>query len=84
MRAQQITDLSLALRHRIPSLKYNEHEAGERASDRYVVLNGNLYREGDTVADGLRLVEISESGIVLEFEGERFRLGAYNSWINFQ
>jgi general secretion pathway protein B len=84
MRTQQITDLSLDLRHRIPSLKYNEHDAGGRSSDRHVVLNGNLYRQGDTVADGLRLVEISESGIVLEFEGERFRLGAYNSWINFQ
>ncbi len=84
LRAQQITDLSLELRHQIPSLKYNDHMPAARPADRGVVLNGNLYREGDTIVAGLRLIEISEPGIVLEFEGERFRLGAYNSWINFQ
>ncbi len=84
LRTQQITDLSLNLRHQIPSMKYSEHMPAERAADRHVVLNGNLYREGDTVVGGLRLIEISEPGIVLEYNGERFRLDAYNSWINFQ
>jgi general secretion pathway protein B len=84
MRTQQLTDLSLNSRHQIPTLKYSEHMPAERAADRHVVLNGNLYREGDTVAGGLRLIEISEPGIVLEYNGERFRLDAYNSWINFQ
>lgn len=83
-RAQGITELSLSLRHRIPSLKYNEHMPAQRSTDRHVVLNGNLYREGDTIAGGLVLIEISEPGIVLEYDGERFRLDAYNSWINFQ
>lgn len=83
-RAQQITDLSLTLRQQIPSLKYGDHSPGGRSADRQVVLNGNVYKEGDTVVPGLRLVEISEPGIVLEFKGERFRLSAYNSWINFQ
>ncbi len=83
-RAQQITDLPLTLRQQIPSLKYGDHSPVGRSADRQVVLNGNIYKQGDTVVPGLRLVEISEPGIVLEFEGERFRLSAYNSWINFQ
>jgi general secretion pathway protein B len=83
-RAQQITDLPLTLRQRIPSLKYGDHSPLGQSVDRQVVLNGSVYKEGDIVVPGLRLVEISEPGIVLEFEGEVFRLSAYNSWINFQ
>lgn len=81
--SEEITDLAIDFRRQIPTLKYNDHSWTAQGDDNYVVLNGEVYRQGDTPAPGLLLKEIGAQGIVLEFQGTRFRLQAYNSWINF-
>jgi hypothetical protein len=46
------------------------------------VINGKTWREGDLVKPGLRLMEILEDSIVLDYRGTEFRLRSLNSWVN--
>lgn len=79
----EVTDLDKEFRRQIPTLKYSNHQPANNPVDSRVVLNKTVYKEGDQVAPGLVLRQISPEGIVLEFQGTKFKLPAYNSWINF-
>jgi general secretion pathway protein B len=43
-------------------------------ANRYVLLNGRRLREGDEVADGIRVESIVPTGVVLNASGRRFVL----------
>lgn len=77
-----IGDLNQNAKDEIPSLFFTSHRWDSLAGDREVVINGNTYREGDLVKPGLRLTEILEDSIVLDYRGTQFRLGSLNSWVN--
>lgn len=77
-----ITDLRQSQKDEIPSIFYSQHNWSSNASERSVVLNGQERREGQQVKPGLRLVEILEQSIVLNFNGTEFQLRSLNSWVN--
>ncbi|HET6629485.1 MAG TPA: general secretion pathway protein GspB [Woeseiaceae bacterium] len=58
----------------LPDLHVDLHVWGERPADRFVVINMNRYKEGATLAEGPRVVEILSTGIVLEHRGTMFFL----------
>lgn len=70
-------------RKRIPTINYSVHiYSDDRPNASTVELNGKLRRAGDTIAPGLRLESIDSLGVILDYQGSRFRLPALNSWIN--
>ena len=77
-----IADLSQPVKDQIPSIFYSAHKWASVPSERSVVLNGQERRAGQQVKPGLRLVEILEDSIVLDFRGTEFRLRSLNSWVN--
>ncbi|HNQ03723.1 MAG TPA: general secretion pathway protein GspB [Thiobacillaceae bacterium] len=42
-------------------------------AERRVMLNGEIYRQGDVLPGGIRLVEIAPDGVVLDYQGRRVR-----------
>lgn len=58
----------------LPDLHVDLHVYGEEPADRFVVINMSRYKEGKTLAEGPRVVEILASGIVLEHRGTTFFL----------
>lgn len=58
----------------LPALQLNLHVYDEAAASRYVLLNARRLREGDEVADGIRVEAIVPSGVVLNARGRRFVL----------
>ena len=58
----------------LPDLHVDLHVYGDEPADRFVVINMSRYKEGATLAEGPRLVEIMSSGIVMEHRGTRFFL----------
>lgn len=74
--APLLSTLSTAVRASIPQLAVNAHVWSDDPAKRFVMLNGRLYRDGDTVQDGLRLVEVLTDGAELEWRGLRFRVPA--------
>lgn len=58
----------------LPSIIYTTHIYATQPSDRFVMLNGRAYAEGDTTAEGLVIKEILENDLVVTFKGQEFVL----------
>jgi general secretion pathway protein B len=67
-------DLPLSVRRNLPELVLNIHVYSQRPSDRFVLINGERYVEGESVGDGVDLVEIRREGAVVDFRSHRFLL----------
>ncbi len=58
----------------LPNLQMNLHVYDAVPANRYVLLNSRRMREGDEVADGVRVESITPGGVVLNARGRRFVL----------
>jgi general secretion pathway protein B len=56
----------------LPNLQMNLHVYDAVPANRYVLLNARRLREGDEVADGIRVESITPGGVVLNLRGRRF------------
>jgi general secretion pathway protein B len=64
-------ELPQARRAEFPELSLTVHFYAERAAERFVLINGERYREGQRVGPGATLVEIRKRGAVVEFGSYR-------------
>lgn len=69
-------DLSEELRARMPDLNMSMHFYAKDPDRRLVRINGRLLREGARLSDDLELVEITPSGVTLDFLGKVFALSS--------
>jgi general secretion pathway protein B len=60
----------------LPELQLSWHVYDAAPQSRYVLLNGARLREGDFTADGVRVVQIAPTGVVVEWRGRRMFLNA--------
>lgn len=67
-------DLPPALREQMPPLTLSMHFFADDPQRRLVRVNGQLLHEGDSLAGDIDIVEIIETGIVLDFTGLQFVL----------
>lgn len=67
-----VWELPYSIRKDLPALNLTLHMYAAVPADRFVVVNGERHGEGDEIADGVTLVQISADGVVLEFKGQRF------------
>jgi hypothetical protein len=77
-----VQELPQGTKDQIPSIFFSSHSWSGKPSEKVVTMNGEIRREGDVVAQGVRLIEILPESVVLDFQGTRFRLRALNSWVN--
>ncbi|GAA5191687.1 general secretion pathway protein GspB [Ferrimonas gelatinilytica] len=64
---------------RLPDLTVTAHVYATKREDRWLRANGRELQEGDEAANGLTVVEILPSEIVLEMDQQRFRIPALGS-----
>lgn len=81
--APLLVDLPTVVKDEIPTIFFRQHDWSAQANTRNVNLNGKVFREGDQVAPDLQLLEIHSDFILMDFQGNEFRLRALNSWVNF-
>ncbi|MDK2777321.1 MAG: general secretion pathway protein GspB [Pseudomonadota bacterium] len=70
----------MAALRRIPQLMINSHIYSPAADKRSVVMNNREWREGDVIADGVVLQEITADGIMLDVEGWPVHVGRSKGW----
>jgi len=58
----------------LPRLNLDLHVYSPDAAQRFVVLNGRRYREGDRLQEGPMLERVTPDGVVLNHRGQRFLL----------
>ncbi len=71
-----LDSLPADFRQSLPALHLDVHAYAAKAAERFVVINLQHYRIGDTLAEGPKVVDILPQGVVLEFHGTTFLLPA--------
>ena len=69
----EFKDLPGSLRAAIPVLHCAGHTYSTEPGKRMIIINDSILREGEKIDENLRLVEITWDGLILDFDGERFR-----------
>ena len=75
-----IAELPLAVQREIPDIIFSSHIYADDSALRMVNINGQNIREGDTITDGIKLVEISEEGVVLGYRHYTFAMSIIRDW----
>ncbi len=70
----RLADLPDDVRRQVPALKLGGLVYSAAPASRMVLVNGNLQREGSTVAPGLTLERINPKSAVFSLRGQRFEV----------
>ena len=76
----KITALPTNIQRQIPDLKFSSHLYADDSSFRMVNINGNMFHEGDIIAEGIQLERISEEGVVLNYLHYTFEISVIRDW----
>ncbi|MGM0569222.1 general secretion pathway protein GspB [Marinobacter sp.] len=78
-RVPHLVELPMAFQRQVPDLVFNSHVYSSRPSARSVMINNRYLRMGDTLGP-LRVERITEEGVELSMDGQRFRVGVVRDW----
>ena len=70
-------DLSPQVQAEIPKLHFAGHAYAMEPSQRLIVINGAIMREGDHIDATMRLAEITWEGVIIDRKGVRFQVKCY-------
>jgi general secretion pathway protein B len=68
-------ELPLSVRQELPAMTISVHAYSSSPRNRMIGIGSRILREGDTVAPGLELEEITPDGMILGYKGYRVRRG---------
>ena len=72
-----MADLPVAIQQQLPAMSISVHAYSGKPDERLVGINGRLLHEGDEVAPGLKLEQITPDGMILSYKGYRFHHGVH-------
>jgi general secretion pathway protein B len=78
-RVMSVSELPPAIQQAIPRMSISVHAYSPKLQDRVVMINNRMMREGQDLAPGLRLEQITPDGMIFSFSGYRFRRGLQQS-----
>jgi general secretion pathway protein B len=67
-------DLSIDERNNLPAPRIDVHVFAREPARRFVLINLRKYQEGDTIDGGATIESILADGIVLSYQGQRYRV----------
>jgi general secretion pathway protein B len=70
-----ISELPLSLQQSLPAFTISAFLYSDDPGARMVRVNGKMMREGDALAEGLKLNEIRQDDLIFGYQNYRFRLG---------
>ena len=76
-KATPFAELPLTIQQEIPEMKIQLHSYSNKAINSIVSINSRMLKEGDSLAPGLRLEQITPDGVILSYKGYRFQHGIY-------
>ena len=73
----EIGQLPISVREELPRIRISSHIYSNNPLARIVSINGSVIREGESVIKGLKVDEITMTGIILDYQGYLFRMRAF-------
>ena len=74
-KATPFAELPLAIQQELPDMKLQLHSYSNKSTSSIVSINSRMLKEGDSLAPGLRLEQITPDGVILSYKGYRFQHG---------
>ena len=65
------------IKKELPDISISGHIYSNNPRDRIVNINGRIIREGENMTDGLKVEEITVSGVIFSYRKLRFRIRAF-------
>ena len=73
----ELGQLPISVREELPRIRISSHIYSNNPNARIVNINGSVIREGESVIKGLKVDEITMTGIILDYQGYLFRMRAF-------
>jgi hypothetical protein len=73
----ELNQLPQSIQSEIPQLKILGHVYSNSPGTRLININGDIYKEGDSAGINLKVEEITETGVILNYNGTRFLIRAF-------
>ena len=67
---------------RLANIRFSSHIYAQDQALRMVVIDGQRMKEGDQLSGGIRLLNITEAGVVFSYQGNRFPIDVLSQWDN--
>jgi general secretion pathway protein B len=80
-RVPHLVELPLSFQKSVPDLTFNSHIHSSDPSASRVMINNQYLRAGDRFSQ-LTVEQITEDGVVLSKDGQRFRVGTVRDWVS--
>lgn len=64
----------------VPEMQFAGHVYSTRPQSRTIIINNSAMSEGDTVVQGINVVEITSSGVVFSLHDDYFRMDILQDW----
>lgn len=80
-RVPHLVELPLSFQKSVPDLTFNSHIYASDPFASRVMINSNYLRQGDSFS-GLQVENITQDGVVLSKQGQRFRVGIVRDWVS--
>ncbi|MFC4261215.1 general secretion pathway protein GspB [Marinobacter lacisalsi] len=78
-RVPHLVELPMSFQRQVPDLVFNSHVYSSQPGARSVMINSRHLRVGDSFGP-LRVERITEEGVELSMDGQRFRVGVVRDW----
>jgi general secretion pathway protein B len=78
-RVMTMSELPLAIQQEMPAMSVSIHAYSDRPQNRLAGINERMLHEGEYVASGLRLEQITPDGMIFSYKGYRFSRGVRSS-----
>jgi len=69
-----LENLPASLREGIPELHFAGHTYADDPARRMIIINNKIVREGEKAGNSLRLVEITWTGVIMNYRGQLFKI----------
>ena len=76
----RVDQLPARLLTRLPRMVFSAHMYASEPNERWVRVNGQQLGEGEWIDDQVQIINIEGPHVVLQFQGELFRMAALTDW----
>ena len=64
----------------IPDMRFAGHVYSSNPAQRSVIINGSAMAEGDLIMNGLSIDQITDKGVIFDYQAQRFRIDILQDW----
>ena len=75
-----IAALPARVQRQIPDMTFSSHIFADDPALRMVNINGRLINEGDVIAEGIKLLRITEDGVVISYRHYNIEMSVIRDW----